>query len=464
MFWQSNPYFVPLIIAGLISLFNAMVVSQRRSVAGSLPLLGTLLALSVWSFAYALELASGSQTWQLFWAKMEYLGIVCVPTLFLLFTLEYARHWQAFHRKVFYWLWLIPVIILALVWTNEFHGLIWSRIGQQDGGGFYLLLLEHGFAFWVWTAYSYICLLSGSIMLIRRAVSSPPELKPQSYILVFGASVSWIGNIIYLAGLSPFPNLDLTPITFIVSMIAYSIGLFRFGILDIMPIAGETVLESLDNVVVVIDDAGKIAFINQAFEYYSGVDSKTFIGKPASSLPLWSGLGKLTGSQKKMRGEVVMPIGGREPVYFDTRVSTVRWKSQTLGHACILEDVSERRLAEKSAYGTGDESLLSNDNIPAIVILRSQDEKIIEVNRSFILELGYERKDVVGKSLLQLGVWDAYQRGEFIKIFQKENSVKNHPLSLVNVNQKKEPYLVSAQKMDIQDKSYIAILAYPNFE
>lgn len=464
MVWQNNPYFVPLIIAGLISLFNAMIVSQRRSVAGSLPLLGTLLALSGWSFAYALELASGSQTWQLFWAKIEYIGIICVPTLFLLFTLEYARHWQALNRKVVFWLWVIPLLTLVLVWTNEFHGLIWSKIGQKDGGGFYLLFLEHGFAFWIWTLYSYLCLLLGSIMLIRRAFSSPPELKPQSYILVFGAVVSWVGNIIYLAGLSPFPDLDLTPITFIISMIAYSIGLFRFGILDILPIAGETVLESLDNVVIVIDDSGRIAYVNQAFEFYTGVDSKTFVGKPAAALPVWPGLSKLAGAQIKMRGDVVLTIDGRDPVYFDARVSTVRWKSQHLGRACILEDISERRRAEESVFGVGDERLGPNESIPAIFILRSLDEKIVEVNRSFILDLGYERKDAIGRSLLQLGIWDTYQRADFYKAFRQDGCVKGHSLSLVNINRKEQPHLVTAQKMDIRENSYIVILAYPDSE
>jgi PAS domain S-box-containing protein len=461
MQWQSNPYFIPLIIAGLISLVNALVVAQRRSLAGSLPLLGMLLALSWWSFTYAFELASANQAWQIFWAKLEYLGIVCVPPLFLLFTLEYAQYRDVLNRKSIYWIWLIPAVTLLLVWTNDFHGLIWSEVGQKNAGDFYLLSLGHGLAFWVWTAYSYAFLLLGSYILIRRAISSPPELKPQSYILVFGAAITLIGNVIYLAGLSPIPDLDPTPITFIISMIAYSIGLFRFGILDIMPIAGETVLESLDNVVIVIDDADRIVFINQAFEYYTGADSKTFIGKHASSLSIWPGLGKLVASQAKMRGEVVMTFDGREPVYFDTRVSTVRWKSQRLGRACILEDVSERRRAEKSAFGISDESLFSNDNIPVIFVLRSQDEKIIEVNRSFILDLGYERKDVVGQSLLQLGIWDIYQRGDFLKILRSEGSVKDHSLSLVNTNREKKSYLVSAHRMDLDEDGYIVVLACP---
>ncbi len=466
MQWQVNPYFIPLIIAGLISLLNTLVVAQRRGVAGSLPLLGMLIALSGWSFGYAFELASGSLAWQIFWGKMEYVGIICVPPLFLMFALQYAQYRQLFKRRIIYWVWLIPVITLVLVWTNEFHDLIWRNIGQKDGGGFYLLSLDHGIAFWVWTAYSYICLISGSIVLIRRAISSPPELKPQSYILVFGVGVTWIGNVIYLAGLSPVPDLDITPITFIISMLAYSIGLFRFGILDIMPIAGETVLESLENVVIVIDDTGRIAYINQAFEYYTGVDSKGYTGKSASTLSIWPDLSKLAGSKfpSTIRGEVVMNFDGRESAYFDVRVSTVRWKSQRLGRVFILEDISERRRAEKSAFGANDESLLSNDNIPVIFILRTQDEKIIEVNRSFILELGYERKDVVGQSLLNLGIWDVHQRGEFLKTLRSEGFVKNQPLSFVASNREKLSYLVSAQKMDIQENSYFAILAHLNVE
>ena len=156
MQWQNNPYFIPLIIAGLISFVNALVVSQRRGVAGSLPLLGMLLSLTGWSFTYAFELASSSLAWQLFLTKVQYLGIVCTPVFFLLFTLEYARQRQFLKRGIIYWLWLIPLITLVLVWTNDFHALIWSKISQKDGGGFYLLSLEHGIAFWVWAAYSYI--------------------------------------------------------------------------------------------------------------------------------------------------------------------------------------------------------------------------------------------------------------------------------------------------------------------
>jgi PAS domain S-box-containing protein len=356
---------------------------------------------------------------------------------------------------------LIPAITLVLVWTNESHGLIWSQVSQKNGGGFYLLSLEHGLAFWVWTAYSYLCLLLGSFILIRRAISSPPELKPQSYILVLGAGITWVGNVIYLAGLSPVPDLDLTSITLILSMIAYSVGLFRFGILDIMPIAGETVLESLDDVVIVLDDANRIAYINKAFEYYTGVDSEKYVGQPASSaLSVWSGLSRLGETQAANRGEVSMEIEGRDPVFFDVRVRTVRWKSQRLGRVYVLEDISERRRAERNIFAQGGDE----DDIPMIFIVRVHDEKVVEVNRSSILALGYERKDMVGRSFLQLGIWDAYQRSEFLRVFRSDGSVKDQSLSLANINKIRQSYIVSANKVDVDEDGYLIMLIRPEVE
>lgn len=459
MQWQNNPYVIPMIVAGLISLINALVVAQRRGVPGSLPLLGMLLALSGWSFTYAFELASAKLEWQLFWAKIEYIGIVSVPTLYLLFTLEYARHKKVFEGNRIYWVWLFSIATVLLVWTSNSHQLYWTSMSQKDGGGFLLLSLEYGPAFFIWIAYSYISFLIGSIVLVRWSLISPPELKLQSYIIVLGAGISFVGNIIYLAGLSPIPNLDITPITLILSMSIYSIGLLRFGILDIMPIAGETILESLDDVVIVLDESNRIAYINQAFDYYINEDAKGFIGKPASVLPIWDMLSKLIASHTMARGEVVMNIDGREPAYFHTHISTVRWKTQRLGKAIILEDISERRRAERKSFGVSDDSLLSGDSIPVIMVLRAQDEKIAEVNRSFILSLGHERKDVVGKSPLQLGLWNAYERGEFFQAFRGTGFVKNHPLALMNVRQEKAQYLVSAHRMEVQDGSYIVMMA-----
>ncbi len=61
---------------------------------------------------------------------MQYLGIVCVPPLWLSLTVQYTgrEHWLS--RRNLALLAIIPLLTLALVWTNEMHGLIWKQVGQ----------------------------------------------------------------------------------------------------------------------------------------------------------------------------------------------------------------------------------------------------------------------------------------------------------------------------------------------
>ena len=378
MQWLTNPFVFPILIAGLITIVNALVVVQRRRVTGSLPLFGILAAIVWWSFTYAFELASSQQSWELVWSKMEYFGIVSVPVFFLLFALEYSGYRPKIQRWIALF-WIIPVITLILVWTNDFHGLIWSHIGQRLINGYYLLALDHGFAFWIWAAYSYLCFLAGLIILIIRAISSPPEFKLQAGIIALGAVVTGVGNFLYLFKLIPIPALDTTPISFAVSTLIYSIGLFRFGILDIMRIASETVLESMDEVVIVLNNQGFIVFINNVFEYYFRINPKALIGKFADeAFAAWPELRAVAVQASAKRDEIDLNLSNFGLVFFDVTVSKIRGaNSRELGRTIILDDVTERRHAEKRISG---ESIAGTAEIPLIIVYRANDERIIEVN------------------------------------------------------------------------------------
>jgi PAS domain-containing protein len=139
----------------------------------------------------------------------------------------------------------------------------------------------------------------------------------------------------------------------------------------------------------------------------------------------------------------------------------VRWRSQRLGRAFVLEDISERRRAEQGIFSPGDEGSISSADIPLIFVLRAHDEKIVEVNRSFILDLGYGRKEAVGLSPLQLGMWDAYQRADFLRVLRSEGQVNARPLDLIHVDRRKKSYLASAVRVIVEKMDYIVILAKP---
>jgi PAS domain S-box-containing protein len=124
----------------------------------------------------------------------------------------------------------------------------------------------------------------------------------------------------------------------------------------------------------------------------------------------------------------------------------------------ILSDITERRSAESRVVQQQLQDVGSVD-IPLTVIYRISDEKIVDVNRTFLLNLGYERKNVLGRSLLDLGFWDSYQRVDFLRALFKEGKLSDYPLRISSSNGEKKPYFFSATQLEVQGGKYIAILA-----
>ncbi len=460
MQWLTNPYVFPMLAAGLIGLALAFFIFRRRKVVGALPLLGMILSVTEWALAYTFELAGRDLGWQVFWAKVEYFGIVSVSVMVLIFALQYAQMTKWLTRRNLLLLWIFPVVCLILVWTNQFHGLIWTRIGQEDFGTYRLLTLGHGPFFWLLIAYSYAMLLSGSLILFRRAATGWAEFTFQAVFIILGVMVSWLGNFLYITGLNPVPQLDWTPLGLILSGVLFSVAVFRFGMLDIMPIAGEAILESLDDVVIVMNAQDLIVYVNQAFEYYLGVNPVGLVGRPAAeAFAPWPALQKLAGQHAALRSEIQLTPAGRDPVVFDVRISSIRWMDrQLLGRALVLEDITERRLVEgRIAQQESLEPRLID--IPLMVVYRAGDEKIVDVNRSFLVKLGYERKNVVGCSLLELGLWDAYQRADFQRSLLRWKMLKDYPLRLTNSQGNPQSYRISLEQVDLQGVGYLVLLA-----
>jgi PAS domain S-box-containing protein len=311
-------------------------------------------------------------------------------------------------------------------------------------------------------------LLAGTIVLIRQAIKAQPEFRSQTFLLVFGVMINWVGNIIYVSGANPIPDLDWTPMGLILSGLIYSLALFQFRFLDLVPVAGETVLESMEDVVIVLDDRSRVMYLNNAFEYYFQTDPKKLTGHAASSaFEQWPELVNLCNQHNTVRSEAVISVPGRDPLYFDTRVSNIRWrKSYSMGRVLVLNDVTEQKQAEARATLFYELSAKNGktDRIPMVLMYRVFDEMIIEVNRSFLLALGFERMKLLGRTMLEARLWEPFQRAEFLRAFNQNRSLKEYSLVLKRYSGADRPLVVSAQSVDIGGTAYVVILAQTQAE
>jgi diguanylate cyclase (GGDEF)-like protein/PAS domain S-box-containing protein len=253
-----------LALSALAALPLAYFVFGRRGTPGAVYLALFLLAAGEWAAFAALEKAVLSQAARIWCAKLEYLGISSIAPLWLLFALHYTRQPGVLGPAARRGLWVFPLATVLLVWTNESHGLIWSRIAPAGPEAGSPLVFQHGPAFFVAAGYNYLLLLAGSLFLVRAILSWPQLYRRQAAALLLGVAIPWLGNLLYLAGVGLPAGFDPTPLAFTLAGAVVSWDLFRYRLLDVLPIARAAVVDGLPDGVVVLDGAGRIVDVNGA--------------------------------------------------------------------------------------------------------------------------------------------------------------------------------------------------------
>jgi PAS domain-containing protein len=257
---------------------------ETRGTPGAETLALLMTGVCIWATAYALELSGADLPTKIVWAKVEYIGIATVPVAWLAFALQYTDREGRLTPRNLALLSALPVVTLLLAWTNEAHGLVWRSTGLDEEGPFLALEVDHGGWFWVHLTYSYLLLLVGTTLLISMLTRSPNLYRKQNLALLVAVSIPWVGNGAYVLGLSPVPNLDLTPFAFLLSGMAIALGLYRFRLLDIVPIARENVTEGMADGVVVLDMQDRVVDMNPAAERFLGSSARKAIGREFAAL------------------------------------------------------------------------------------------------------------------------------------------------------------------------------------
>jgi len=274
MRWQVTPYSYLLLLAAVISAALVVYTWRRRGTPGAESLALLMAGLCIWTAGYALELSGADLPTKILWAKIEYVGIVTVPVTWLAFALQYTGREGWLTRRNLALLSALPLLTFLFAWTNEAHELVWSSTGLNEDGAFPALEVDHGAWFWVHLSYSYLLLLVGTILLISMLTRSPNLYRKQNLALLLAVSVPWVGNGVYVLGISPVPNLDLTPFAFLLSGMAIALSLFRFRLLDIVPVARENVIEGMADGTIVLDLQHRIVDMNPAAERFLGCSAR----------------------------------------------------------------------------------------------------------------------------------------------------------------------------------------------
>jgi len=159
-----SPYVLALAVSVLITAGFAVVTWRRRPEPGTTALSVLLATVLFWAGCYALALLTGQRGTRLLLQRALWIGSATAPVAWLVFALQYTGQNELVTRRTVGALAVPPAIMLALVFTNEAHHLVWTDTTYIVRDGVALLAQSYGPAFWLYVAFAYTLVLAGVVV------------------------------------------------------------------------------------------------------------------------------------------------------------------------------------------------------------------------------------------------------------------------------------------------------------
>ncbi len=368
-------YAVPLFLTAVMSATLA-ALTWRRHVVGATPFAALMLAVTVWTLTYALELASATLPMSVFWHRAQYLGKAFVSVAWLVFSLEYTDRGRWVTRRRLALLSAVPLIIVALRWTNPDHRLMVRNERLVPFGEGLILDITRGPAYWLHVAYAYGVILVGTFFLLQWSIKSSSARRRGTRMLVIASLFPMLGTGLHVFEVGPFRHLDLGSYAFALTGIVVFWVVFRLRFLDLVPVARDTVIENMQDGLLVVDARGRVVDVNPAAERVLGIHNAGVIGEPVSQvLSAWPDL--VAKLRPVATGSTEIAIGdGDHRRFYDLQISPLRGDGRRiLGGLIVLRDVTDRRRDEEELHRRALELEARNEELQAFARTVAHDLK-----------------------------------------------------------------------------------------
>ena len=240
----------------------ALYSFRYRKSPGILIYIFLLLAFSLYSFGYAFELQSLSIESMLYWLHVEYMGISFIPSLLIMLALRYTGRTRFLKPWTVILLVSYGFVILFLQFTN-FGGLFYRSFDLVYSENLAFANFGHGPAYWVHQAVMNLMLLISTILYLLHIGKTTGLNRIRAVNMLVSCIIPYIIYLIYISGYRPL-NLDLNPFSFTLVGFLFALGVFRFQLLEFLPITLEHVFDSMADGVVIIDTHGNLVSYNQS--------------------------------------------------------------------------------------------------------------------------------------------------------------------------------------------------------
>ena len=272
----------------------------------------------------------------------NFISVCFLPISVLFMALTFARTKFKFSKK-YLLLFIIPVITLIMVWTNDIHHLVYKSYAIDSNN------IEFGAFFFIYYYYSYILYAIALYIFMKYSIKNSGFFSKQAILILIGALIPIVTNLLAVIGVVTM-SIYITPISFAFTIIFITLAIFKFNLLKITPIALQRIVDRISDSYVILNDNYEISDYNKTFittfhikntATMRGEDFETFLKNNKLYLNLKEikkRIDKVKDNEKTESFKLYVEKINR---YFNTEVSTIMSNGQSLGILVLFKDITQ---------------------------------------------------------------------------------------------------------------------------
>lgn len=367
---------------------------------------------AIWAFTYGMEFSTNDLATKIFWSKMSYLGIAVLPVFHFLFMTAFSQNMKVVQSPYINLLFIIPLITVILVFTNEKHLLIWTNVYADPVKN--LAHYEHGAWFWIFYAFTEILLFSGLFNLVRSAHKFTSYYRSQTIVLLIASFFPIVSNLMYVTKINPFPGFDWTPVSFVLTGLIISLGVIHYKMFDLVPMAKSKLLDIMNDGVIVVNADGFIEDCNPAIYKIFNRQHKALLQVQFNKV--FKDYPELVDGLENNIASIKLKIKqNNTDKYFHVNFSPIYRNKKYTGSLLLFHDITSVHQAEQELKSTNKQLMLEIE----------KREKLIEDLDSFAHTVAHDLRNSLGS------IFSASQIMEDI-IKQNDNKLLFELTNLIN--------------------------------
>ena len=274
---------------------------------------------------------------------LYYISICFLPVAFYFMTVIFENGKMKLKAR-YILLFIIPITSLILLWTNDFHHLFYEEYSMNISTGY-------GPWFYVHTYYTYLLFAISFIKLLRYSIKNSGIFSKQAIILIIGALAPIVVNMMGSLGNYNI-SIYATPIAFSFTIICFSIGILKFNLFKLAPIALQRIVDRISDGYIVLDGNNIITDFNKTFldifkvkpedlrgknviKFLESKDmSKSQIIKILKEIQKSNNIGKTVSFEENF---------GKIKKYFKIEITSINSGDTSLGILLLLKDITQHK-------------------------------------------------------------------------------------------------------------------------